>query len=66
VGDAGFRVLELDGVIASGERKYSPETRSRVVGVNEYGEGCRLEVGIVNRSSTLFTSVLIGVGFSFD
>jgi len=35
VGDADFRVLALDGVTASGERKYSPETRSRVVGVYE-------------------------------
>ena len=64
VGNVDFHVLALDGVMASGERKYSPETCLLVVGVNEYGEGCRL--GITNGSSKLFTSVLSEGGFSFD
>jgi hypothetical protein len=35
VGDADIRVLALEGVMASGERRYSPEMRLLVVGVNE-------------------------------
>jgi hypothetical protein len=35
VSAADFHVLALDGVMASGERKYSPETGFLVVGVKE-------------------------------
>jgi len=39
-------ILAFDDGIKSGDKKYSPEVRWLVAGVNEYGDRCRLGIAV--------------------